>query len=237
MTLNYSSPWTASYNYLPPASQPTANKNATQDAKNNAMVLLHNDGWEMKWTTSTLSWKEIKSGVHIPNSYTTTSTSWEPISYNTTIAFDPTEYTALFQMAKQKAKQLSDTIPNPTPEQRVGIHLQAVQDAIIHYTWATQEQAEKNMEALTQKALAQWEATIDWEKVQDNKAEICTSKWAIACYYLSLQCPEIDWKLHTTAQYAWWKDGHLDIQFSHKWNQYTYHPNSPVNGKPQIEKQ
>jgi hypothetical protein len=95
MNQSYRSPANASFNYIPQSTQSTANKQATQKA---VFDTLQSDGWAMAWKTSTLSADKIKAWIHIPNSYSTTS--WEKPSYNTTIVFDPKEYTSLFSEAK-----------------------------------------------------------------------------------------------------------------------------------------
>jgi hypothetical protein len=232
MNQPYQSPGNASLNYLPPSKQPTANKQATQEAQKAVFDTLQTDGWSMQWKTSTLSADKIKAWIHIPNSYS--ATSWEKPSYNTTIVFDPKEYAALFSEAKQEASRYLQALPNCTQEQYIAVHLQAIQKAIITHTWATQQQAEINMKKITTDALAQWETAIDWKVVSHYNAEVCNSKSTVAAYYLAEHCPTIDRKLDSTQEYEWWKDWHQDIIFSFWWKKYAFHPNSPVDGKPNI---
>lgn len=232
MNQPYQSSENASFNYIPESKQSTANKQATQEAQKAVFDTLQTDGWSMQWKTSTLSANKIKAWIHIPNSYSTPS--WEKPSYNTTIVFDPKEYAALFSEAKQEASRYLQALPNCTQEQYIAVHLQAIQKAIITHTWATQQQAEVNMEQLTTNTLAQWETAIDWKAVNNNNAEVCTAKSTIAAYYLAEHCPTIDRKIDSTQQYEWGNDGHQYISFSHGWKKYAYHPNSPVDGKPNI---
>lgn len=232
MNQSYQSPGEASLHYLPPVQQATANKQATQEAQKAVADALLTDKWSI-WKTSTLSGKQIKAWTLMPNSYTT-NTTWEKPTYTTTISFDPNMYTALFHDAAQEASRYLHQMPNCTQEQYIGAHLQAIQNAIITHTGATQEQAEVNLEKLTDTTLQQWETEIAWKAVKNNNAEVCTMKSMIAAYYLTEHCPTIDRTITATQGYEWWTDGHQYISFSHQWKQYAYHPNSPVHGKPNI---
>ena len=232
MNQSFQSPGEASLHYLPPAKQPTANKQATQEAQKAIFDTLQTDGWSMQWKHSTLSADKIKAWIHIPNSYS--ASSWEKPTYTTTIAFDPSVYASLFADATQEASRYLQQLPNCTQEQYIGVHLQAIQKAIINHTWATQDKAEKTMETVTTNTLAQWETTIDSKIVHYHNAEVCTTKSTIAAYYLAEHCPIIDRNIESVQQYKWWNDGHQYISFTYWWTKYIYHPNSPLDGKPNI---